>query len=83
VQTGTGTSNVLSFTVTSNAKGPALPSARAHHGFGQLGGYLYAFGGDSAAVTPNDSGYTNNATKLSQIAYAKINLWPSDGVGWR
>jgi hypothetical protein len=60
---------------------PALPFARAHHGFGQFGGYLYVFGGDSAAVTPNDSEYTNNATKLNQIAYARINLRTGDLVG--
>ncbi len=57
---------------------PALPFGRAYDGFSQFGGYLYAFGGDSAAVTPNDSNYTNNATKLSQIAYAPINLRTGD-----
>lgn len=63
---------------------PALPFGRAHYGLGQFGAYLYAFGGDSAAVTPNDSNYTNNATKLSQIAYARINLRTGDlvGPGW-
>ena len=60
---------------------PALPFGRAHHGFGQFGGYLYAFGGDSAAVTPNDSNYTNNATKVGQIAYIRINLRTGDLVG--
>ncbi len=60
---------------------PALPFGRAYDGFSQFGGYLYAFGGDSAAVTPNDSNYTNNATKLSQIAYVKINLRTGDLVG--
>ncbi|HEY6109769.1 MAG TPA: IPT/TIG domain-containing protein [Gemmatimonadales bacterium] len=60
---------------------PSLPFGRSYHGFGQFGGYLYAFGGDSAAVTPNDSGYTNNATKLNQIAYARINLRTGDLAG--
>ncbi len=60
---------------------PALPFGRAYHGLGQFGGALYVFGGDSAAVTPNDSNYTNNATKLSQVAYAKINLRTGDLVG--
>lgn len=59
----------------------ALPFGRSYDGFGQFGGYLYAFGGDSAAVTPNDSNYTNNGTKLSQIVYAKINLRTGDLVG--
>lgn len=63
---------------------PSLPFGRAHHSFGQFGGYLYAFGGDSAAVTPNDSNYTTNSTKLGQIAYAKINLRTGDldVTGW-
>jgi IPT/TIG domain-containing protein len=60
---------------------PALPFGRAHYGFGQFGEYLYAFGGDSSVVTPNDSNYTNNGTKLSQIVYAKINLRTGDLVG--
>jgi hypothetical protein len=60
---------------------PALPFGRAYHGFGQFGGYLYAFGGDSAAATPNDSNYTNNGTKLSQVVYSKINLRTGDLVG--
>lgn len=57
---------------------PALPFARAYEGFGQFGGYLYVFGGDSAAVTPNDSSYTNNGSKLNQVAYARINLRTGD-----
>lgn len=60
---------------------PSLPFARAHHDVGQFGGYLYVFGGDSATVTPNDSGYTNNATKLNQIAYARIDLRTGDLLG--
>jgi hypothetical protein len=60
---------------------PALPFGRAYQGFGQFGAYLYAFGGDSAAVTPNDSNYTINGTKLSQIVYARINLRTGDLVG--
>src|SRR5574342_247699 len=35
----------------------SLPFGRSYDGLGQFGGYLYAFGGDSAVVTPNDSGY--------------------------
>jgi hypothetical protein len=59
----------------------ALPFARSYHGFGQFGGYLYVFGGDSAAITPNDSNTSNNATKLDQVAYAQINLRTGDLVG--
>lgn len=57
---------------------PALPAARTYAGVAQFGGYLYAFGGETGTVTPNDSDYTNNATKLSAIAYAKINLRTGD-----
>jgi IPT/TIG domain len=60
---------------------PTLPFARSYGGFGQFGGYLYYFGGDSAAVTPNDSNYTNNGSKVSQIAYIKVNLRTGDLVG--
>lgn len=51
---------------------PPLPFARTYAGFGASGGYLYAFGGDSAAVTPDDANVVSNGTKLSQIVYAKI-----------
>ena len=57
---------------------PALPRARSYDVVAQFGGYLYAFGGDTSAVTPNDSNYTNNATKLNEVVYAKINLRTGD-----
>lgn len=57
---------------------PQLPAARTYNGVAQFGGHLYAFGGESGTVTPNDSNYTNNATKLSEIAYARINLRTGD-----
>jgi IPT/TIG domain len=60
---------------------PALPFARSYGGFQQFGGYLYYFGGDSAAVSPNDANYTNNGTKLGQIAYIKVNLRTGDLIG--
>jgi hypothetical protein len=50
-----------------------LPSARSYAGFGAVGGYLYSFGGDGAAVVPNDAS-TSGGTKLDQIAYARIDL---------
>jgi hypothetical protein len=56
---------------------PSLPFPRAYEGFGAFGGYLYVFGGDSAAVTPDDAG-ANTGTKLSQIAYAKVDLLTGD-----
>ncbi len=63
---------------------PSLAFGRANYGFGQFGGALYVIGGDSAAVTPNDSNYTNNATKLGDVAYVKINLRTGDldGSSW-
>lgn len=39
-----------------------------------FGGYLYAIGGETAAVTPNDSNFTDNTTKLKSIVYNRINL---------
>ena len=62
---------------------PALPYPRAYHGFVQFGGYLYALGGDSAAVSPFDAS-TSNGSKLSQVAYAKIDLRTNDitAQGW-
>lgn len=60
---------------------PSLPFARAYAPLSQFGGYLYVWGGDSTAVTPNDSSYTQNATKLNQITFAKINLRTGDLTG--
>jgi IPT/TIG domain len=57
---------------------PSLPFARSYAGFGALGDYLYAFGGDSAAVTPDEANVASNGTKLSQIAYAKVDLLTGD-----
>ncbi|HEX6965256.1 MAG TPA: IPT/TIG domain-containing protein [Gemmatimonadaceae bacterium] len=59
----------------------SLPAGRSYDAVAQFGGYLYAFGGDSSAVTPNDSNYTNNGAKLNQIVYAKIDLRTGDLVG--
>lgn len=56
----------------------ALPAGRSYDAVAQFGGYLYAFGGDTSAVTPNDSNYTNNSDKVSQIVYAKIDLRTGD-----
>ena len=63
---------------------PSMPFARSYFGFGAWGDYLYAFGGDSGAVTPDDANVTSNGTKLSQIAYAKIDIGTGDlaASGW-
>lgn len=50
-----------------------LPSARSYHGLVQVGGYLYTVGGETTALTPNDSSVVSG-TKLSEVAYAKIDL---------
>ncbi len=52
----------------------ALPSARAYHGFATFGGYLYAVGGETGTVDPNNGNYTSNTTKLGEIVYGKIDL---------
>lgn len=61
----------------------ALPSKRSYHGVVQFGGYLYTVGGDSLTVSPNDSSVTSGA-KLSQVAYAKIDLRSANltTAGW-
>jgi IPT/TIG domain len=53
----------------------SLPSGRARFGYGAFGLYLYAFGGDSIALSPNDT--SGAAKRLAQVAYAKLN--PSTG----
>jgi N-acetylneuraminic acid mutarotase len=52
----------------------ALPSARTYHGLTQFGGYLYVFGGESAALAPNDASAASSATRLNEVAYARIDL---------
>lgn len=58
----------------------SLPSPRAAHGFQTFGGYLYAIGGDGGTVAPDDPS-TNQAGRLDQIAYARINLRTGDLLG--
>lgn len=53
---------------------PDLPAARSYHQFVAFGGFLYAAGGESAAVDVDDAEYGQNATKLSTVAHARINL---------
>ncbi|MEX2467888.1 MAG: IPT/TIG domain-containing protein [Gemmatimonadota bacterium] len=51
-----------------------LPEARAHHQLVGFGGFLYAVGGDSAAVSIDDPNFSQNETKLSTVVHARINL---------
>jgi hypothetical protein len=64
----------------------SLPFARSYFGFGVNGTFLYAFGGDSASVTPvtpNDSS-SLRASSLSDVVYAQIDLHTGNltGAGW-
>jgi hypothetical protein len=61
----------------------SLPFKRAYFGFGAFGGYLYAFGGDSGTVTPNDSSVLGG-TKIADVVYARIDLHTRDlmAAGW-
>lgn len=49
----------------------SLPSARAHHSFVSFGAYLYAIGGESGTVAPDQGTSTTN---LDEVLYAKIDL---------
>jgi len=61
---------------------PALPFRRAHFGFGSFGGYLYAFGGDSGVVAPNNG--SQSSTAVADVAYARIDLLSGNltAAGW-
>jgi hypothetical protein len=60
----------------------SLPTRRAYFGYGSFTGYLYAVGGDSGTVAPNDAGLTT--TRMDQVTYAKIDLKTRDitAAGW-
>ena len=49
-----------------------LPFKRAYFGAGAFGQYLYAFGGDSGTVTPNDSSLSGTA--IDDVIYAQLDL---------
>jgi hypothetical protein len=51
-----------------------LPSTRSYHGLSQFGGYLYVFGGESATMSPNDGSTASSSTRMSEVAYAKLDL---------
>jgi N-acetylneuraminic acid mutarotase len=61
-----------------------LPTARTYHGLAQFGGYLYVFGGESAALSPNDASAASSATRLNEVAYAKLDLRTGaiNAAGW-
>ena len=52
----------------------SLPEARAYHQFVGFGGFLYAVGGDTGAVSVDEGNFQQNSTKLSTIALARIDL---------
>lgn len=49
-----------------------LPFKRAYFGAGAFGQFLYAFGGDSGTVTPNDSSLSSSA--IDDVIYAQLDL---------
>src|SRR3989442_13189866 len=51
---------------------PSLPFARSYFGFGMNGTVLYALGGDSGTVTPNDSSLSAKA--ISDVIYAETDV---------
>src|SRR5712692_5065111 len=60
----------------------ALPFARSYFGFGVNGTFLYAFGGDSGSVTPNDS--TQRPSVIGDVVYAQIDIHSGNltAAGW-
>jgi hypothetical protein len=61
---------------------PALPFARSYFAFGLNGAFLYALGGDSGAVTPNDSSL--RASRIADVVYAQIDVRTGNltSAGW-
>src|SRR4029077_15818407 len=60
----------------------SLPFARSYFGFGVNGTFLYALGGDSGTVTPNDSSLKGSV--ISDIVYAQIDVHTGNltAAGW-
>jgi hypothetical protein len=60
----------------------SLPFARSYFGFGINGTSLYALGGDSGTVTPNDSSLSAKA--ISDVIYAEIDVHTGNlsAAGW-
>jgi len=60
----------------------SLPFARSYFGFGVNGTFLYALGGDSGTVTPNDSSLKGSV--VNDIVYAQIDVHTGNltAAGW-
>ncbi len=60
----------------------ALPFKRSYFGFGMNGIYLYALGGDSGTVTPNDSSLSSTA--IGDVVYAQLDVRTGsiNATGW-
>lgn len=60
----------------------SLPFHRTYFGFGVNGTFLYAFGGDSGTVTPNDSSLAAGA--INDVVYAQIDVHTGNltAAGW-
>ncbi len=52
----------------------SLPSGRSYHGFTSFGGYLHLFGGETGTVSPEDSNYISNDSKLAEVLFMPIDL---------
>ena len=58
----------------------ALPSPRARFSAGAFGLFLYALGGDSAAIAPNDT--AGGGKRIGQVIYANLHPSTRDILGW-
>jgi hypothetical protein len=60
----------------------SLPFARSYFAFGVNGAFLYALGGDSGTVTPNDSSLKGSV--INDIVYAQIDVHSGNltAAGW-
>lgn len=62
----------------------SLPSGRAYHGFLNFGAFLYAVGGETTSEDPDDGNISDNDSKLTEVAYARIDMRSGDitSTGW-
>lgn len=59
-----------------------LPSARAYHSTRTFGGYIYTAGGETGTVPIGEANFTNNATKLGEVIYSRIDLRTGEVGSW-
>ncbi|MDH5588417.1 MAG: IPT/TIG domain-containing protein [Gemmatimonadota bacterium] len=52
----------------------AMPQARSYVPLVIFGGTLYVAGGETAAIAVDDATFNSNATKLSSVVHARLNL---------